>query len=418
MIDFAKYAFNKSHAAAYAVVSYQTAWLKYYYPVEFMAALMTSVIDNPGKVSEYIYTCRQMGIEILPPDINRGVGNFSVDNGNIRYGLAAIKSIGRPVIEAILTERKERGPFKNLKDFIERLSGKEVNKRTIESFIKSGAFDGLGGTRKQFMVIYVQILDQVNQERKYSMTGQMSLFDMVSDEQKAEFDIPLPNVGEYEKETKLAFEKEVIGVYLTGHPMEDYEEKWKKNISRTTLDFQLDEDTGRTKVHDGAREIIGGIIAGKTIKHTKNNKTMAFFTIEDLVGTVEVVVFPKDYEKNRLYLEEENKVFVKGRVSEEDDAASKLICESIIPFEKTKREVWLQYASKADFLAQENTLYEMLAGSDGEDEVVIYCKAERAVKRLPANRSVHAEPGLLSRLTNYLGESCIKVIEKSIENIR
>ena len=190
-------------------------------------------------------------------------------------------------------------------------SFKSILASDIESFIKSGAFDGLGGTRKQFMIVYVQILDQVNQERKYSMTGQMSLFDLVSDDQKSDFDIPMPNVGEYEKETKLAFEKEVLGVYLTGHPMEEYEAKWRKSISRTTLDFQLDEETGRTKVHDGAREIIGGIITGKTIKYTKNNKTMAFLMVEDLAGTVEVVVFPKDYEKYRHHLEEENKVFVK-----------------------------------------------------------------------------------------------------------
>ena len=417
MIDFAKYAFNKSHAAAYAVVSYQTAWLKYYYPVEFMAALMTSVIDNPGKVSEYIYTCRQLGIEILPPDINKGEGSFSVDNGNIRYGLAAIKSIGRPVIDAIIAERNARGEFKNLKDFIERLSGKEVNKRTIESFIKSGAFDSLGGTRKQFMVIYVKILDQVNQERKYSMTGQLSLFDMVDDDQKAEFDIPLPPVGEYEKETKLAFEKEVLGIYLSGHPMEEYEEKWKKNISRTTLDFQLDEETGKTKVHDGAREIVGGIITSKTIKYTKNNQTMAFITLEDLAGSVEVVIFPKVYEKNQQYLNEEGKVFVKGRVSEEDEAASKLICESIVPFEQTKRELWLQYADKEAYLSKEKELLELLKDSDGSDSVVIYCKKEKAIKRLPANRNVSADKVLLSKLTNYLGESCVKVIEKPIENL-
>ena len=418
MIDFAKYAFNKSHAAAYAVVSYQTAWLKYYYPVEFMAALMTSVIENPGKVSEYIYTCRQMGIEILPPDINKGEGSFSVDNGNIRYGLAAIKSIGKPVIQAILTEREARGEFKNMKDFIERLSGKEVNKRTIESFIKSGAFDSLGGTRKQFMVIYVQILDQVNQERKYSMTGQMSLFDMVDEDQKAEFDIPLPDVGEYEKETKLAFEKEVLGVYLSGHPMEEYEEKWRKSISKTTLDFQLVEDTGHTKVLDGAREIIGGMITDKTIKYTKNNKVMAFVTLEDMLGSVEVVVFPKDYEKNQQYLNEDSKVFIKGRVSEEDDAPSKLICESVIPFEQTKRELWLQYGSKEEYLAEEAQLLELIKDSDGQDAVVIYCRKEKAVKRLGACRSVSADARLLSRLTNYLGESCVKVIEKPIENIR
>ena len=417
MIDFAKYAFNKSHAAAYAVVSYQTAWLKYYYPIEFMAALMTSVIDNPGKVSEYIYTCRQMGIGILPPDINKGVGGFSVDQGNIRYGLAAIKSIGKPVIQAIINERNANGEFKNLKDFIERLSGKEVNKRTIESFIKSGAFDGLGGTRKQFMIIYIQIMDQVNRERKYSMTGQMSLFDMVGEDQKAEFDIPLPNVGEYEKETKLAFEKEVLGVYLSGHPLEDYEEKWKKNISRTSQDFQLDEETGRTRVHDGAKEIIGGMITGKTVKYTKTNKIMAFITLEDLVGSVEVVIFPRDYEKNQQYLNEESQVFIRGRVSEEDDAPSKLICESVIPFEQTKKELWLQYPDKDTYLKQERELFEILNPSEGQDAVVIYCKKEKAVKRLPAGRSVNADALLLSRLTNYLGESCVKVREIPIERI-
>lgn len=417
MIDFAKYAFNKSHAAAYAVVAYQTAWLKFYYPVEFMAALMTSVIDNPGKVAEYIYSCRQMGISILPPDINKGEGSFSVDNGNIRYGLTAIKSIGRPVIDAIIEERSQNGVFKNLKDFIDRLSGKETNKRVIENFIKSGAFDSLGGTRKQFMVIYVQILDQVNKERKYSMTGQMSLFDMVGEEQKAEFDVQLPDVGEYGKENKLAFEKEVLGVYLSGHPMEEYEEKWRKSISRTTLDFQIDEESGHTKVQDGAREIIGGMIADKTIKYTKNNKTMAFLTIEDLLGTVEVVVFPRDYEKHQKFLDEESKVFIKGRVSEEDEAASKLICESIIPFERMKKELWLAFEDKAGFASREQELYELLRNSDGEDTVVVYCKAEKAVKRLPKNRNIQIEAGILSRLTNYLGEACVKVIEKPIENI-
>ncbi len=417
MIDFAKYAFNKSHAAAYAVVAYQTAWLKYYYPVEFMAALMTSVIDAPSKVAEYIYTCRQMGIEILSPDINKGVGNFSVDGGNIRYALTAIKSIGRPVISAVIEERKARGHFRNLKDFIERMAGKDINKRTIENFIKSGTFDSLGGTRKQYMVIYVQIMDQVNQERKNSMDGQMSLFDMVGEDQKAEFDVPLPDVGEYEKETKFAFEKEVLGFYLSGHPMEEYEEKWRKNISKTTLDFQIDEETGRTKVHDGAREVIGGMITSKTIKYTKQNKVMAFVTLEDLAGAVEVVVFPRDFEKNQQYLNEDEKVFIRGRVSEEDEAASKLICEKVIPFGQTKRELWLQYADKESYLAGERKLFELLGDSDGQDMVVIYCKKEKAVKRLAANRSVNADKLLLNKLTNYLGESCVKVIEKPIENL-
>ena len=414
MIDFAKYAFNKSHAAAYAVVAYQTAYLKYYYPVEFMAALMTSVIDNSGKVAEYIYTCRQMGIQILPPNINEGEGRFSVKDGKICYGLAAIKSVGRPVIDAIVRERNERGPFKHLKDFIERLS-KEVNKRAIENFIKAGALDCLGGTRKQFMMIYVKIADQVNQERKYSMAGQMTLFDMVSEEQKSEFDIPLPKVGEYEKETMLAFEKEVLGIYASGHPMEEYEAKWRKSISATSADFQVDEETGRTKVREGSKEIIGGMITNKTIKHTKNNKTMAFITIEDLLGTVEVVVFPKDFEKNRVFLNEDSKVFVKGRVSEEDDNASKLICESIVPFEQTRCELWIQFKDKEQYLRQEAKLYELLSESDGNDGVMIYLATERAKKRLPANRNVHVDKNLLVALHKEFGESCVKVVEKPIE---
>ena len=417
MIDFAKYAFNKSHAAAYAIVSYQTAYLKSYYPVEFMAALMTSVIDNAGKVAEYIYTCRQMGINILPPDINTGEGNFSVSGNNILYGLSAIKSVGRPVIEAIVNEREQNGPFKHLKDFIERLSGKEVNKRTIESFIKAGALDCLGGTRKQFMMIYIKILDQVNQEKKYSMTGQMTLFDMVSEEQKSEFDIPLPNVGEYEKETMLAFEKEVLGIYVSGHPMQEYEAKWKKSITATTMDFQLDEETGRTKVREGERAIIGGMIAAKTIKHTKTNKTMAFISIEDLMGTVEVMVFPKDYEKSKMYLNEDSKVFVKGRVSEEDGGASKLICETIIPFEDVPCELWVQFADIPSYQTEEAHLFEMLKDSEGTDRVVIYCAKEKAVKRLPANRNIHVDSELLDELCKYFGKDRVKVVEKQIEKV-
>ena len=418
MIDFAKYAFNKSHAAAYAVVSYQTAWLKYYFPVEYMAALMTSVIDNPSKVSEYIYACRQMNIKILPPDINKGEANFSVDGGDIRYGLAAIKSIGRPVIKAIVEDREELGLFQNLEDFITRLSAKNIlNKRTIENLIKAGALDTLGGTRKQFMSIYVQIVDHVTQEKKNSMVGQMTLFDLVSEDQKEEFQIRMPDVGEYSKETLLAFEKEVLGIYVSGHPLEAYEEKWKKSISATTADFQLDEETGHTKVHDGAKEIIGGMITEKTIKHTKTNQMMAFITVEDLLGTVEVVVFPRDYEKNRDYLEADSKVFVRGRVSEEDDKPSKMICEKIIPFEQTKKELWIQFPDKETFLDQEQIVYGYLADSDGNDEVVIYCAKERVVKRLPKNRNIGINEQILSRLMNHFGEKRVKVVEKPIENI-
>ena len=415
MTDFAKYAFNKSHAAAYAVVSYQTAWLKYYYPVEFMAALMTSCIENPSKVSEYILNCRQMGIQILPPDINKSEGNFSVEEGGIRYGLSAVKGIGKPVMDAIVAERETAGYFTSLKDFCQRLTGKEVNKRTIENFIKAGAFDGLGGTRKQFMMIYIQILDSVNQEKKSSMSGQMSLFDIMGEEERKSFEIKLPDVGEYTQETKLAFEKEVLGVYISGHPLEDYEQSWRKNISAVTSDFLPDEETGQPHVLDGSKQVVGGMITEKTIKYTRNNKIMAFLTLEDLVGTMEVVVFPRDYEKNAAVMEVDSKVFIQGRVSAEDDKPSKLICEKITSFDQIPREIWIQFPSKEAYEKQVHHLYELLSQSVGNDQVVVFLRQERMMKKLPNARSVLINDALVELLSKEYGAENVKVVEKSIE---
>ena len=414
MIDFAKYAFNKSHAAAYAVVAYQTAYLKYYYPVEFMAALMTSVLDNTSKVSEYIYTCRQMGIAILPPDINEGEGGFSVSGQAIRYGLSAIKSIGRPVIDAIVEERKIRGPFTTLKDFITRLSGREVNKRTIENFIKAGALDGLEGNRRQKMMIYGSLLDALNQEKKTTMAGQMTLFDIAPEEDKAEYEIRLPDVEEYDKEVLLGFEKEVLGIYISGHPLEEYMERLKKNTNAVTTDFVLDEETGTLKVSDGTKVRIGGMITDKVIKYTKNNKAMAFITLEDLVGTVEIIIFPKDYERYAKYLENDAKVFVEGRVTAEEDRNGKLICEKIISFDEVKRELWLQFSSKSDFEEKEGALYGKMMDADGSEHVVIYLAAEKQMKRLPENRNVAITKELLEDLGNFLGKNNVKVVEKSL----
>ena len=416
MIDFAKYAFNKSHAAAYAVVSYQTAWLKYYYPVEFMAALMTSVLDNAGKVSEYILTCRRMGIEILPPDINEGEGEFSVSGKNIRYGLSAIKSIGRPVIESIITERKERGNYTTIKDFIIRLNGRDVNKRTMENLIKAGAMDCLEGNRKQKLMVYASVVDAVTQEKKNSMAGQMTLFDFAAEEDKQEFELRMPEVEEYEKELLLGFEKEVLGVYISGHPLEKYEEKWRRNISAETTDFLLDEETGATKVMDEQKVIVGGMITEKTIKYTRTNKAMAFITLEDLVGTVEVVIFPRDYERNQELLVEDSKVFIKGHANVEDDKNGKLICERIIPFDVGKKELWLQFDTKEDYEAKEKELFEKMKDSDGEDEVIIYISSIKALKRLPKSRNISVDSEIVNVLTEYLGKKNVKVVEKSIEN--
>ena len=417
MLDFAKYAFNKSHSVCYAYVSYQTAYLKYYYPVEYMAALMTSVYQNPGKVAEYIFSSRNMNIKILLPDINKGYADFTVDEGNIRYGLSAIKGIGIPVIESIVTDREEYGPFKTLEDFIERMSARgTVNKRVLESLIKAGAFDSLDGTRKQYMLVYSRILDQISHEKKNSMAGQMSLFDIVDDTQKSQFQIKMPDVGEYGKEELLSLEKDVLGVYVSGHPLEEYVDQWKRCVSASTADFVREEEGGLTKVHDGSKEVIGGMIIDKTVKYTKTNQMMAFITLEDLLGTVEVIIFPRDFEKNKNLINIDSKVFIKGRVSEEEDKPAKLICEKIVPFGEKVKELWVQFDSKDAYLKEEKNFLDMISDSEGKDTVVIYCAKEKIVKRLPANRNIHVEPGILTRLQNRYSEKNIKVIEKSIEN--
>ena len=404
MIDFAKYAFNKSHAAAYAVVSYQTAYLKYYYPMEFMAALMTSVIDNITKVSEYILSCRQMGMKILPPDINEGESGFSVHGDSIRYGLSAIKSVGKSVVAEIERERSERGYFTSLEDFVDRMSNKEVNKRTLESFIKSGALDSLPGTRKQKLLVSGQLLDQKNKEKKSVLEGQMSMFDFVAEEDKSSFRITFPNVGEFPKDELLAYEKEILGIYVSGHPIEAYEGLWRKNVT--------------ARVTDGGYATIGGMITGKTVKTTRNNKMMAFITVEDLVGSVEVIVFPKDYESKRELLNQDAKVFIQGRVSVGDDPVGKLICERVIPFDSVPRELWLQFADKDSYFACEPEILEILKSSEGQDQVVIWLKKERAKKLLPANWNILADQEIIATLTKKLGEENVKLVEKNIEKMR
>ena len=416
MTDFAKYAFNKSHAAAYAVVSYQTAYLKYYYPVEFMAALMTSVVEMPNKVAEYISVCRQMGIRILPPDINHGVYGFSVDNGSIRYALSAIKSIGRPVIEGIVREREEHGEYTSLKTFIER-NIDQINKRVVENLIKAGALDCLEGNRNQKMTVYTQIIDSINQDKKHTMAGQLSLFDIAPEEDKKEFEIRMPQAAEYPKETILTFEKEVLGIYLSGHPLERYRNMMEKMISAKTSDFQPDDETGIPEVYDNQKVIVGGMITDKTIKYTKNNKVMAFLTVEDLVGTVEVVVFPRDYEKCQMFLNEDARLFIQGRVSAEDDKASKLILEKVRLFDDMPRELWLQFESREEYAKAETGLVDDLMESRGNSTVVIYLKDVKAMKKLPPAYQVHIEDSWLERMCKKYGSSNVKIVERVLKNL-
>jgi DNA polymerase-3 subunit alpha len=417
MIDFAKYAFNKSHAAAYAVVSYQTAFLKYYYPQEFMAALLTSVMDNVSKVSEYILSCRQMGISILPPDINEGESGFSVSGKSIRYGLSAIKSVGKSVVEQIVTERITNGLYHDMEDFIDRMSNKEVNKRTLENFIKSGALDTLPGTRKQKLLIAPELLDQRSKERKNTMEGQITLFDLAGEEEKSNYQITFPDVGEFGKEDLLAFEKETLGIYVSGHPLEAYEETWRNHITAVTVDFIVDEETQKTNVQDGAYVTIGGMITGKNVKTTRNNKMMAFLTLEDLVGSVEVIVFPKDYESKRELFVEDSKVFIQGRASVGDDPIGKLICERVIPFSAVPKELWLKFPDKETYVELEREILELLRESEGSDSVIVYLERERAKKVLPANWNVNASDGLLDILTKKLGDINVRLVEKKLEKI-
>ena len=416
MTDFAKYAFNKSHAAAYTIVSYQTAWLKHYYPVEFMAALMTSVLDNASKVSEYIMICRDMGIRITPPDINQGISGFSVRDGAIIYGLSAVKGIGRPVVTAIVREREAAGPFTSLRNFIERMLGTEVNKRTIESFIKAGAFDSLGAFRRQQMMVYSRIMDDVAADRKKKFAGQMTLFDFMDDSEKKAYEIHYPDVEEYDKGTLLSFEKEVLGVYVSGHPLDEYEAQWRKNITAVTSDFDIDEETGEPKLRDQSIVTIGGMITQKTVKTTKNRKIMAFLQVEDLVGSVEVIIFPNDYERHQAILKEEEKVYIRGRVSVSDDRQAKLIAEKIILFEDVPKEIWLQYPDKAAFAAGQESLYKLLGTAPGRDRVIIYCRAEKAMKKLPGAYGIRADGQSLGALSDLLGGENVKVRQSVLKS--
>jgi DNA polymerase-3 subunit alpha len=410
MIEFAKYAFNKSHAAAYAVVAYQTAYLKYYYPVEFMAALMTSVIDNSGKVAEYIMICRSMGIEVLSPDINQGESFFTVKGDSIVFALNALKSVGGTVIDNIVNERNIRGPFTTIKDFIERTNQLDVNKRAIENFIKAGAFDCFEANRRQLMMVYASIVDSINQEKKKSMAGQMSLFDIADEEAKEDFEIKLPNVAEYKKSELLAFEKEVIGVYVSGHPLEEFMPKWKKHITNNTGDFVAEEEDSELKVNDGDRVCVGGMINSISIKSTKTGKMMAFFRLEDMFGNVEVIVFPKDYEKYRSAILDDAKVFVRGRVNVTDNDGAKVICESITAFENMPSDLWIRFADMEQYNEMSEKIDKILRESDGRDNVILYLTKEKQKKHLPASRSVYANEELLSALRALLGEENVVVV--------
>jgi DNA polymerase-3 subunit alpha len=433
MVSFGEYAFNKSHAAVYSVVAYQTAWLKCYYPQEFMAAQMTSVLNQTTKLSHYIYHCRQqLGISILPPDVNDGVRDFAAVDGQIRYGLTAIKGLGHAVVDAILLERKKRGAFRDFYDFVERLSSKEVNKRTLEALIKAGALDSLGATRKQMMQVYTKVLDSVAQDKKKRITGQMSLFDMMGGED-AGMRVTMPNCGEYDNDVKLAFEKEVLGIYVSGHPLEQYVDNLAKNTTASTADFVADED-GKCNVKDGKSYVIGGIVSDVTVKTTRRGDQMAFVMLEDMIASVEVVLFPKQYEMHKQYLTEDRKVYIKGKAQigsyssgngedgEEEQIEVKLIADRVVPFEDAPKKLWLQFETHEQYQAQETWLKDVLTVYRDEYRsavpVIVYIKSTKQRIFLPREYHVRREQEVIDLLVERYGEENVKVTESGIESLR
>ncbi|MBR2122608.1 MAG: DNA polymerase III subunit alpha [Lachnospiraceae bacterium] len=415
MMDFANYAFNKSHAACYAVVSYQTAWLKYYYPTQFMAALLTSVIDFPGKVAAYILTCRDMHINILPPDINAGETGFSVRDDQIVYALTAIKGIGRSVIDAIVSEREKNGKFRDLADFIDRTvaGSREINKRVVENLIKAGAFDSFGVTRKQMMSVYLQLTDELTQSHKNRLSGQMSIFDLMTGDDGSSHPyqtVQYPDVGEYPRELMLEFEKDVLGLYVSGHPLEEYAALLRSAANVNAADFALDEETGAMKLKDGMSVTAGGMITAKTVKYTRNNQVMAFVNLEDLTGTVEVIVFPKSYEVCSDKLNEGEKVFISGRVQAEEDKDAKLICSQVQLFSERTRKLWLRFTDLNAFREKSEQVNSIINAHGGRDQVVLYIENPRSKKELPPGAGIKADEEVILLLKELLGDGNVQLV--------
>ena len=434
MSGFAAYAFNKSHAAAYAVLGYQTAWLKVYYPVEFMAALMTSVMDWSSKVAEYIMECKKMGVPVLPPDINEGYGHFSVSGGAIRFGLLAIKNVGRPMIQTLVRERAENGTFISMTDFITRMESRDMNKRALENLIKAGAFDSLGGRRSQYMNVYKDVLNGIGTAKKRNIEGQMSLFDMLGGDDGAiggENTDHLPAIAEFQPREMLDYEKEVLGVYLSGHPLSEYEDFLRKHINATSLDFvnesagaQIGKQGGGSAVLFGTEEpspclpiydekpvTIGGIVIHKSIKYTRNsNQAMAFLTLEDLYGTVEAIVFPKIYERYSSRLDKDAIIIIKGKASVREDEDAKVLANEILFRTEDNKSLWVKIKAGSKTVLRD--IADVVKRYPGNMQVVVYDERERKKHTLSDLYHVSGSDELLAVLMELLGDDAVVVRER------
>lgn len=405
MLDFANYAFNKSHAAAYAVIAYQTAYLKRYYPVEFMAALLNSFVDNLDKIAFYVQVCKKMGIKVLPPDINESDSYFTVVEDKIRFGLSAVKNVGLNMTMEIVSERERNGKFKSVVDFFERMQDSQLNKKAVESLIKAGAFSSFGVRRSQLLSVYDKLMENIKKNRNNNLNGQISLFGEVEQSHGVEFEFP--DLEEFPKNRLLSMEKETLGLYISGHPLEEYMEDIPKITNATTLDFKVsEEEMFQPKLQDNQEVVIAGVIATKKIKFTKNNNMMAFVTIEDLYGTVEVIVFPTVYEKYSSIIKEDNPVVVRGKVSLKEEEEPKILCDEIKLLSQAivkKLYLNLQDSTKIEIVKQ------ILRKNPGNMPVVLKLNSK---KLLAANRDlwVNGSKELIKQLYVVLGEENVKVI--------
>ena len=411
MTDFAKYAFNKSHATCYAVVAYQTAWLKTHYPAEFMAALMTSVQDRPDKIALYIANCKTMNIGILPPDINESLSNFSVSDGNIRFGLSAIKGVGSNNITSIMKNRSNEGNFKSLHQFLDRM-GSNINSKTIESLIYAGAFDSLGGKRSQYIQSYKKMYDGLNSRKKSNIEGQMSLFQLGGESSQENYKDELPNVPEFENRFLLDKEKEYLGIYVSGHPLDEYNEVLSKYISNSTLDFAFEEEdfSNPNKITDGTEVIVGGIVTAVKKHYTKSNQQMAFVTLEDLYGTIDIIVFPAIYTNVSAFLTENNIILVKGRASVSEDKGSSILANAISDYDhinRKKQTLWIRIPKDSSITISDVST--VTKKHVGDVRVIIY--DEKTGQKMTTAREgyVSLNDILLEELKELVGESSLVV---------
>lgn len=416
MIDFAKYAFNKSHAAAYGVLAYQTAYLKAHYPVEFMAALITSVMGNTDKVVEYIRECNNLKIDILKPDINKSFTKFSVEGKSIRFGLAAVKNVGVNVLNNIIAERENGGEFKDFNEFCKRLDSKDSNKRIIESLIKCGAFDEMGNNRASLLLGYEKLLESIALDRKKNLVGQVSLFDGFEMDASINNDIQnmykLPQVKELEEKEKLYLEKEVLGMYVSGHPLSQYKDKLKKNTTINNADLNDIKEDYVSYLNLNEKEVtMGGIVINKTIRTTKRNDLMAIIELEDLYGVIEVIVFPQVLQKYNTIIQEDKIIYIKGRLSIKEDENAKLIAREIIDMnESINQEKPTLYLKINSIENKElvNDLISVVTKYKGDNDIYIY--AENIKQMYKWNHiKVNINENLINELQNILPRTSIKV---------